>query len=459
MKKIYLLLVGLSFCGAVLAQEGVQAEGGSLPFKPHKNARPEATSTSGDARATNTPKPFAYWVDPVGDMIYNKGIGIYDADDAKNLVGGGFVTPLFVDSTVKYENSNASLSTVRSCFVGSILDAQSQYLLEQGGGAPIVSPADSYDLDSLQILMRYYMKDTTKHDSLFIWLQWGKPDDAAVFNQIPSADLWGTDFAGFRAKYTAAKVKGAGGTPGPVVVSDAPSTNYKLIKYPLEKSDTVLADGYAILKLLKVSGVKIPAGNILALYMTYVPEAGSTKLGDVFYSFATPKKNNVNGFGVHLWQQKGVTKTSDFKDYMVDPSTPHASGLNYSRSSRYGTFTVGAPNVYSIPTFSPIISYKISGLSTVGINQLHSNFSLEQNVPNPFNNETTISYSLKTSAKNVSVVVYNVAGVKVFESNQGSAAAGRYSVKVNSSNLAAGVYFYSLIVDGNRATNKMVVTE
>jgi len=456
MKKIYLSLVGLSFCGATFAQNAVQAEGGSLPFNAQKFGT-KAVVLPPDAAAAS--KPFAYWIDPVGDMIFNKGIGIYDADASKNLVGG-YVTPLFCDSTVKYQNADASFSTVNTNFLGVTLDPQSQYLLEQGGGAPVVTASDPYTVDSISILTRYYMKDTTKHDTLFIYLQWGKPDNANVYSSIASSTLYGTDFAGFRTNYTCVKVKGASGTPGPVVTSDAPSTNYKLIKYALKKSDTVLANNYAVYLQLKIDNVTIPAGNIVSLYYTYVPQAGSTKLGDVYYSFAATKAAvTVNGFGAQIWQQKGIATTADYKDYMIDPTSGHSGGLSYSKTARYGLNATRKNVVYNYPGLSPIINIKITGNSSVGINELNNNFSLEQNAPNPFNNETTISYQLKTSAKNVSVAVYNVAGVKVFENAQVNTAAGRYSVKVDNSNLAAGVYFYSLIVDGNQATKKMVVTE
>lgn len=454
MKKIYLSLVGLSFCGAMVAQDFIPAEGGSLPYKLKRNTREAHTSNASPA-AVNA-KDFAYWIDPVGDVVYNKGIKIYESDPNSNVVGGGYVSPLFMDSTVTYADANNNIYTNGQNFWGFTLDPKSELLLESL--EPVVTDKDPYNVDSLSILGRYYIADSTKVDTLYIYLHWGKPDDLNAYKPILSTDLYGaTTFAGWRTNYTCAKVMGAGGTPGPVVMSASPT--YKLIKYPLQKSDAVKADNYAVYIQMAVSGVTIPAGNILSIYYTYVPEAGSVQSKDLFYSFGSTKPT-VNGYGAHIWQQNNVVATADFKDYMIDESSPYGGGLSYSKSARYGIDTIRKDYVFGSPVHSPIMNVKISGKSTVGINEVsNSSFSLEQNAPNPFNNETTISYTLKASAKNVSVIVYNVAGVKMFENAQVNTAAGKYSVKINNSNLAAGVYFYTLNVDGNRATRKMIVSE
>lgn len=452
MKKIYLsLLAGMAFCGAVFGQSAAQYQ----PVKIVKNPRPVRTAAPDQA-----PKPFAYWVDPVGDMMYYKGVKIYESDPNNNVVGG-FVSPLFCDSTVKYYDSSNKLFTNSSNFQGSVLDPQSQYLLEMAGGDPIVTAADPYNLDTLQILGRYYITDSTKTDSLHVYIQWGKPNDKTVFTRQRMSDLFGPTLFTWKDSVLGANVKGASGTPGPVVTSAAPATNYKLIRYALKKTDAVKAsDNYAVYINVKVDGVTIPAGNVVSMYYTYVPQAGSTKLDDVFYTFGTSLRT-VNGYGAQVWQQKSpaIVTDADWQDYMVDPSTKNSGGLSYSKTARYALNTFRKDVVYGYPISVPIVNYKISGFTTVGITEHTSNFSLSQNAPNPFSNETTIAYSLKTPAKNVSLFIYNVAGVKVFERAQTNQGTGQYSVEVNNSNFASGIYFYTLNVDGNQITKKMVVTE
>ncbi|MBK8549957.1 MAG: T9SS type A sorting domain-containing protein [Ignavibacteria bacterium] len=75
-------------------------------------------------------------------------------------------------------------------------------------------------------------------------------------------------------------------------------------------------------------------------------------------------------------------------------------------------------------------------------------YELSQNIPNPFNPSTVISYSLKANS-NVSIKIYNILGSEVSTLVNERQNAGSYSVDFNGSNLSSGVYFYSLIADGN----------
>lgn len=75
-------------------------------------------------------------------------------------------------------------------------------------------------------------------------------------------------------------------------------------------------------------------------------------------------------------------------------------------------------------------------------------YALNQNIPNPFNPSTTISYSINANS-NVSIKIYNILGSEVYTLVNTRQNAGNYSVSFNGSNLSSGVYFYSLIADGN----------
>jgi hypothetical protein len=71
------------------------------------------------------------------------------------------------------------------------------------------------------------------------------------------------------------------------------------------------------------------------------------------------------------------------------------------------------------------------------------NYKLEQNYPNPFNPSTTINYSIP-SASDVSVKVYDLLGHEVMTLVNEHKSAGNYSVVVDASNLASGVYVYKM---------------
>jgi uncharacterized coiled-coil protein SlyX len=83
---------------------------------------------------------------------------------------------------------------------------------------------------------------------------------------------------------------------------------------------------------------------------------------------------------------------------------------------------------------------------------------LEQNVPNPFNRETQIGYYLTEQTNDAHIYVYNMNGQQIahFSLTQ----KGKNSITIGKNKLPAGMYFYTLIVDGQEiSTKKMILTD
>lgn len=84
--------------------------------------------------------------------------------------------------------------------------------------------------------------------------------------------------------------------------------------------------------------------------------------------------------------------------------------------------------------------------------------TLYQNAPNPFSQSTVIEYYVKESVKDARICIYNMNGsqlksIKITENEAGS-------ITINSRDLKAGMYLYSLIADGNLVdTKRMVLTD
>jgi hypothetical protein len=84
------------------------------------------------------------------------------------------------------------------------------------------------------------------------------------------------------------------------------------------------------------------------------------------------------------------------------------------------------------------------------------NYSLQQNYPNPFNNATIIPYKLHEYS-DVEINIYNAKGEMVLEVSLGMQNRGTYNYQLNANELTAGVYYYSLLIDGKLVDNKKML--
>lgn len=81
--------------------------------------------------------------------------------------------------------------------------------------------------------------------------------------------------------------------------------------------------------------------------------------------------------------------------------------------------------------------------------------SLEQNMPNPFHNTTTIAYSLPAKFSSAKIIITDVNGKQLKELN--ISGGGKGSVRIDASILASGTYYYSLYVDGRLAGSRQMI--
>ena len=84
--------------------------------------------------------------------------------------------------------------------------------------------------------------------------------------------------------------------------------------------------------------------------------------------------------------------------------------------------------------------------------------SLEQNNPNPFTNQTSISYFVPANAQSASIAITSATGqilktVSISDRGQGV-------LDLKADNLPQGTYQYTLVVDGKSVkTNKMILAQ
>jgi hypothetical protein len=85
-------------------------------------------------------------------------------------------------------------------------------------------------------------------------------------------------------------------------------------------------------------------------------------------------------------------------------------------------------------------------------------YSLEQNYPNPFNPVTNIKFSIPRDGE-VTLKIYNSAGMLITTQAQGYFKAGYYNADFDATNLSSGVYFYTLSAADFVDTKKMVLVK
>jgi len=103
-----------------------------------------------------------------------------------------------------------------------------------------------------------------------------------------------------------------------------------------------------------------------------------------------------------------------------------------------------------------ILNYFETGVSVEEGKDVPIEFALHQNYPNPFNPSSVIKFRV-SSSKFVSLKVFDVLGKEVVTLVDEQRPVGTYSVEFDASNLASGVYFYTLRAGTFTDTKKMVV--
>jgi photosystem II stability/assembly factor-like uncharacterized protein len=96
-----------------------------------------------------------------------------------------------------------------------------------------------------------------------------------------------------------------------------------------------------------------------------------------------------------------------------------------------------------------------AGIIKIG-NDIPSDYELYQNYPNPFNPITNIKYQISKSG-HIILKIYNIQGKEVYTLVNQKQHEGIYEADFDGTSYSSGVYFYSLIVDGQVIDTKKMV--
>ena len=433
MKKIYLSIFGLTAFGSLCAQNLIQPAKPSahqMIANPHKNSvGPVNAQRTAGGPGRISRSVFAENVITLNGFTSGAQYNVY-------------ANPIFIDSTVVSSSSSGN-SNVFNMKAGANFDPKSIYW--NGLGSPLLAPSDAYTVDSLWIGLRYKKVNYAVNDTIIVEVAWGLPTNTGVYQALSISSV--TPSLAFRTPKM-----GFSALHGDNSMYSAAATNKKRIKRVLTTADTSQTANGGYIIIPNVNQL-VPAGNIFSASYTFKPGTTVTA-GSIMYQYTGGSAQTTNGIVGYLYSDPATTSNYNFHD----PAS-FSGCYDYYSKQRYGLYTgtaaflnsCGYPNTEAAWDIGFSVSYLSS---SVGVNELEKvGFTLGQNVPNPFTAGSAISYQLATDAKSVMFTVTDVMG-RVVSSEKAASTIGTHTVNIGS--FSAGVYYYSLNVDGKVITKKMI---
>ncbi len=188
--------------------------------------------------------------------------------------------------------------------------------------------------------------------------------------------------------------------------------------------------------------------NYRDVYITYSTDNGVTwgapqnlsqaqNAEDAFASVARVVDDYVH----IVWQQDDIPGTN------LQNNTSSQNHPVVTNTILYGAFPV-----------SEIINDQIGQGQGVGFGDSPEAkvFEVNQNYPNPFANETNVMVYMSQPG-DLSLTVTNLMGQQIMKLNLGNYTVGNHTITIDGSELAAGMYNYTLSTGANSITNQMIV--
>jgi len=163
----------------------------------------------------------------------------------------------------------------------------------------------------------------------------------------------------------------------------------------------------------------------------------------------TARIENTNGNLIDSIEFKEVISNIEFQD-----SAFHTFSKKYTVPNEFAYFIKVFIN--SQDNYPENDTVRVERHTSVGIIANNADeFVLQQNIPNPAKNNTMIEYSIPTSGE-IIFNVYTITGQLLYAKTIQSKS-GKHSIELNTSNFAAGIYFYSMEYKGQKLVKRMSV--
>lgn len=436
MKKIYLTLTTTLFVASLFAQ---------APLKAQKIAESGHVATN-DKVITQTYKDLRGSSFKISN---NRATTISENISAINLVTDwwgttssqnlGFTNPIFPDSNVIIAYTSSFGGTWLHS-VAQTFDLTGLYATDAGKVFdPTVQPFagnEDFTIDSIMIQGYYNREDASTVDTAII----------SVY-----ADDNGNYTRGYYISNPDSTKLVIDNTAKTVVEGDAPLATYKIVLNTAFLNDSTAAGT----NMFEVAANLTIPGNHNGTFGVSI----HFKPGKSVYSQATDTIfGNTNNIGVVYSTPLGSGTT-----FPLGAGRDFNMGSFNDDNNLYGNFDFYLPAVaftgdHPYQLYDMNVKISQTNNSTASVNEIEGGAELFQNYPNPSTGFTTVKYALENQA-NVSFEMIDVTGKKVISSVEGNRNAGTHTIEINTNDLNAGIYFYSLVVNGQTITKKMTITK
>jgi hypothetical protein len=219
--------------------------------------------------------------------------------------------------------------------------------------------------------------------------------------------------------------------------------------------------------------IDLAIGNISAGYNTYTPSTGI--ITGVYFDALNNGNGSAGAFRIALF----LVDPNNFSN-LYEVHSINVSGQSGNSLLQYTNITINFNNTSGIPSgnYRLLVSIDEDNViaetnelnnalylttqgnnltynpTSVGIDEPKSNESFLSNYPNPVSTTSTITYKFNTQSKKASIRIYNLTGSIVQDIDIDDT---ENKLELSFTEYDSGVYFYSLIVDGQVLANKKLV--
>ncbi len=451
MKKIYSLVAAVLATTATFAQAPAS---GSLSF-PAKKVTTTATINHGSLKAKNAAS--ANKTAATNSGWFNYGTAIEALTSATSDLNANY---LFPDS-MGYGDFGGTPGAIWIHHLAEMVDFKS-YVFGADPSTSWVTPTTAFSVDSMSVVYAYTRNhpNTAIVDTLVVTVY----DNSTAAN-LSTSGFIGTTAANYLTDTVSFKRIGYN-QPGNFIAAPTATTAAQVapvgqyvFKVLLTINDTAVAafreKAFALPSAFSSMGSKLVIGSV-----QFRP--GYT------YTLAQNVDATANTFLFTSLEEKGAgaSSTGTFPSYLDcnfgSTACDYSTSYILPQDVRYNI--AASWNSRFIPSYAytigygyehHLISFHLVSNTPQGIQNLSQNtFGLTQNMPNPYTKESVVNYNLTKDVNSAVFTVTDVMG-RIVSSEKVGTTTGTHSVKLGA--FAAGVYYYSLNVDGNVTTKKMIV--